>query len=121
MDDLALSFAPEGRKSPISRVFCNKTYLNLSGLETQLKSAKNGLGREEAAYWIMDRIAESFVRITEEAKRQTGARRVLVTGGVACSAFLRRYCEPYGYVFGRKDLCSDNAVGIALAGGSLCR
>ena len=120
IDDLALSFAPEGRKSPFSRVFCDKTYLNLSGLETQLKSAKNALSKEEAAYWVMDAIAESFVRITEAAKKETGARTVLVTGGVACSAFLRGRCEPYGYAFGRRDLCSDNAVGISLLGGALC-
>jgi tRNA A37 threonylcarbamoyltransferase TsaD len=62
----------------------------------------------------MDRISESFVRICEAAKAETGAGQVLVSGGVACSRFLRGYCKERGYRFGRPDLCGDNAAGEAL-------
>ena len=123
IDDLACGFVPEGQKNPFSRVFTQKTYLNLSGLETQLKSPKIGLplSREATAYFVMERIAESFCRIAEEACRQTGATSVLVTGGVACSRFLRRFCNGANYVFGDARLCSDNAVGVSLLGGATCR
>lgn len=125
IDDLACSYAPEGLKNPFSRVFTQKTYLNLSGLETQLKSAKivSDLSREAAAFYVMERLSESFCAIADEACRQTGARKVLVTGGVACSRFLRRYCSERGkiYVFGDPRLCSDNAVGVSLIGGAACR
>ena len=125
IDDLALSFDAEGLKNPFSRVFVQKTYLNLSGLETQLKSPKIGLAlsKEEAAAFIMERIAESFCTIAESACEETGAARILVTGGVACSGYLRRYCKEKNenrFLFGRPSLCSDNAVGVSLYGGSHC-
>lgn len=123
IDDLACSYAPEGLKNPFSRVFTQKTYLNLSGLETQLKSAifQNGLSKEAAAYFVMERIAESFCAIADAACEETGASRVLVTGGVACSRYLREYCRNKKYVFGDRTLCSDNAVGVSLYGGAQCR
>lgn len=120
IDQLALAFRPEGFKNPLCRVFCDKSYLNLSGLETQLKSAKNAMDKEMLAYCLMDRISESFVKICEAAKEETGAEQVLVTGGVACSEFLRNYCEGRGYHFGERVLCSDNAVGVSLIGGKAC-
>ena len=123
IDDLACSYAPEGLKNPFSRVFTQKTYLNVSGLETQLKSAifQNGLSKEAAAYFVMERIAESFCAIADAACEETGASRVLVTGGVACSRYLREYCRNKKYVFGDRTLCSDNAVGVSLYGGAQCR
>ena len=123
IDDLACSYAPEGLKNPFSRVFTQKTYLNLSGLETQLKSAifDTGLTREAAAYFAMERIAESFCTIADEALAETGTSRLLVTGGVACSRFLRNYCKDKNYVFGDARLCSDNAAGVSLFGGARCR
>ena len=123
IDDLACSYASEGLKNPFSRVFTQKTYLNLSGLETQLKSAifDSGLTKEAAAYFAMERIAESFCAIADEALAQTGVSRLLVTGGVACSRFLRTYCKDKNYVFGDARLCSDNAVGVSLFGGARWR
>jgi len=95
----------------------------VSGLETQLKSAEigSGLSKEAAAYFAMERIAQSFCEIADEACAQTGARMVLVTGGVACSRFIRNYCKEKPYVFGERALCSDNAVGVSLYGGAVCR
>ena len=114
IDDLALGYAPEGLKNPLCRVFTDKTYLNLSGLETRLRSAEKGLSAEALSFFLMERISESFVKICEAAKEQTGADQVLVSGGVACSSFLRKYCKDKGYRFGRPDLCGDNAAGEAL-------
>ena len=79
------------------------------------------LSKEAAAYFAMERIAESFCRIADAACEETGAANVLVTGGVACSAFLRRYCKNKGYRFGDARLCSDNAAGVSLLGGAACR
>lgn len=123
IDDLASEYVPEGQKNPFSRVFADKTYLNLSGLETQLKSPKiaSELSRNAAAYFVMERVAESFCRIADAALKETGAKRILVTGGVASSRFLRQYCKDRPYVFGEPRLCSDNAVGVAFFGGSRCR
>ena len=114
VDALALGYASEGLKDPLCRVFTAKTYLNLSGLETRLKSAEKGLPADALCFFLMERISESFVSICEAAKEETGAGQVLVSGGVACSSFLRKYCRDKGYRFGRPDLCADNAAGEAL-------
>ena len=114
VDDMACSYAPEGLCDPLCRVFTDKTYLNLSGLETRLKSAEKDYPPQALCYFLMQRISESFVKICESAKKEYAADQVLVSGGVACSNFLRNYCKDKGYVFGRKDLCSDNAFGEAL-------
>ena len=117
VDDMACSYAQEGLCDPLCRVFTDKTYLNLSGLETALKRAENQYGPQELAYFTMERIAESFVKITELALKESGAKQLLVSGGVACSAFLREYCSRIkgrSFAFGQPALCSDNACGEAL-------
>ena len=114
VDHLACTYAPEGLSDPLCRVFTDKTYLNLSGIETRLRSAENSYPHDALCYFLMSRISESFISICEAAKAEYRADQVLVSGGVACSSFLRKTCGPFGYIFGRPDLCSDNAFGEAL-------
>ena len=122
IDEAALKMASEGLKCPFKRVFMSESGLNLSGLETSLRTAENSYSAEELSYFAMLRISESFVKATEHLKDKYNVSQVLVSGGVACSQFLREYCAPCGYVFGQKEYCSDNAAGEALiAYGSLCR
>ena len=113
IDKMAMENTPSSKKNPFVEVFIDKTYTNLSGLETQLVQAEESFSKEDLAYYAMERISESFVRIAEAARRETGIQRFLVTGGIASSKFLRRFCEPYGLLFGLPELCSDNAVGVA--------
>ena len=122
VDDLAISHVPEGRKSPLPAVFTDKTYISLSGIEDALKrtiSSPDAPGPAELSYWLMTRVAESLCRILDCAAEETGCGQILIGGGVACSGFVRRYCEERGkaYVFGQPRLCSDNAVGVALMRG----
>ena len=114
VDHLACTYAAEGLQDPLCRVFTDKTYLNLSGLETRLKSAENNMPSQALCYFMMKHISESFVNICETAKKEFSTDQILVSGGVACSSFLREHCKGKGYVFGHKELCSDNAVGEAL-------
>ena len=114
IDEAALRMAAEGPKAPFKRVYMDETGLNLSGLETSLRTAEKSFSADELAYFAMDRIAESFTRSVEKIKADRGIDQVLVSGGVASSRFLRRYCEGRGYRFGQPGLCSDNAVGDAL-------
>ncbi len=119
IDEAAVNYAPEGRKNPFSRVFVDGTGLNLSGLETQLKTKMRGFELHELAYFLMERISESFVKLTDNVIKSSGIDSVLITGGVASSAFLRAYTAKQGksWSFGQPRLCSDNAVGCAL----ICR
>lgn len=113
IDKMAVENPPESKMNPFVGVFIDRTYTNLSGLETQLVQAEESFSKEDLAYYAMERISESFVRIAEAAREMTGIDSFLVTGGIASSRFLRRFCEPYGFMFGRPELCSDNAVGVA--------
>ena len=122
IDEAALRMASEAPKCPFKRVFISESGLNLSGLETSLRTAENSFSADELSFFAMDRISDSFVTAAEHLKDIHGVSHVLVSGGVACSQFLREYCEPYGYTFGLREYCSDNASGEALiAYNTLCR
>ena len=122
IDEAALRMASEGLKCPFKRVFMSESGINLSGLETSLRTAENSFSADELSYFTLFRISESFVTAAERLKDKYNVSQVLVSGGVACSQFLREYCAPYGYVFGQKEYCSDNAAGEALiAYKHLCR
>lgn len=97
--------------NPLSKIHIEDKFVNISGIENQIKQLT--LSPEEIAYCVMERISESFVSIINN----TNAKQVLVAGGVASSQFLRKYCRNYNYKFGKTELCSDNAVGLALSGG----
>ncbi|MBR6237408.1 MAG: DNA-binding protein [Firmicutes bacterium] len=122
IDEAALRMAPNAPKCPFKRVFMTESGLNLSGLETSLRTAENTFGADELSYFAMLRISESFVKAAEVLKEKYCVSQLLVSGGVACSEFLREYCRPYGYIFGQKQFCADNAAGEALiAWRSRCR
>ena len=118
VDEEALKHPPLSIRNPLGRIFKGDTFINLSGTETQIRGIDCFYPLDEIMFYMMERIAESFVAICEAAKEKHGADQVLVSGGVACSGFLRNYCSIFckekKYVFGRMDLCSDNAVGEAL-------
>ena len=100
-------------KNPFCRAVLKDEGVNLSGIESQVLSKINDYTQQELAFFLMERISESFVSIMETARKKQNVIQVLVTGGVASSAFLREYCNNYGYMFGQPRLCSDNAVGVA--------
>lgn len=117
MDGLALSYTSESPKNPFCRPYSRKSGLNLSGIENQLKSAENKLPKEELAYYMMERIAESIKLICEDAAADTGAEQVLLAGGVSSSGFIRNYLKDSGFIFADPKYCSDNAAGLAYSGG----
>ncbi len=122
MDKLALKgTAPE--KPALSPVHFNGLDVNLSGVETQ---AAKWIAKESPDMSILSRqlftvIAEALVRWAGTAMKETGCRRVLFTGGVASSTFIRKAVEERiagtdSIFFGRPSLSSDNAVGVGLLG-----
>ncbi len=65
----------------------------------------------------------NLCKLTEKAISETDCSRVLFTGGVAASQFVRKEIEEYfkeksqSLMFGNPALSSDNAVGISFLGG----
>jgi N6-L-threonylcarbamoyladenine synthase len=106
--------------------------LSFSGLKTAVK-----LFLERDPDWSAGRPPERFVMDVcasfqaalvdvliakiGEGLRQTGARRILLCGGVACNSYLRRRAEALAARLGCETaypspmLCADNAVMIGLA------
>ncbi|MBO5535807.1 MAG: O-sialoglycoprotein endopeptidase [Clostridia bacterium] len=104
---------------------------SLSGAETAVNRMidSGSFSKEQIAAEIYDFLIRTIFRMIEQACTETGIRQVLVAGGVAGSANLRKglaeRCERKrlnAFVqFARPDLSGDNAVGIALLGAERLR
>ncbi len=98
--------------------------INLSGIETQFRrELEKGSDPEKLVYDLFQNICICLGRLTEHAVSETGCSRILFTGGVAASRFVREELKEYfagkqvSAVFADPVLSSDNAVGAALLGG----
>lgn len=105
--------------------------INLSGIETQCqRELQKGTDAGVLIYELFRNISACLCRLTEKAVTETGCNRLLFTGGVSASRFvrdeIRRYFDvktfysenPLQIVFGDPALSSDNAVGVAFLGGN---
>jgi N6-L-threonylcarbamoyladenine synthase len=107
--------------------------LSFSGLKTAVKlfleRNVERAGGEEREAFVADVCASFQAALVdvlaakiEEGLRQTGARRILLSGGVACNSYLRRRTDALGRRLGIEaaypspNLCADNAIMIGLAG-----
>ncbi len=99
---------------------------HLSGAETRCKQwlQTGELTREQVAAETFDLLARSAARMIAAACGKTGARQVLVVGGVASSTLLREQIphrlQKLGcraeVLFGKREFASDNAAGVARYG-----
>ena len=99
--------------------------INLSGLETQCqRELEKGAEPEKLIYELFLKISNCLCQLTEKAISQTGCSKILFTGGVSASQFIRKEIEQYfsgkliQIEFGDPALSSDNAVGISFLGGN---
>lgn len=97
-------------------VSVNGTDINFSGAET--KAMRLSGKPENIAAAVLECVAKSVKTVVENAKNAFNIDRVLIVGGVASNRQVREHIGD-GAVFAAPRLCSDNAVGIALLGGSL--
>ena len=98
--------------------------INLSGIETQCRrELEKGADRDLLIFELFRSISGCLCRLTEKAAEETNCGRVLFTGGVSASRFVRDEIERYftgkslHLVFGDPALSSDNAVGVSFLGG----
>ena len=98
--------------------------INLSGLETQCRrEIEKGTEPNQLIYELFLKMSSCLCRLTEKAVTETGCRRILFTGGVTASRFIRNeisdrfHDKDWSIVFGDPALSSDNAVGISFLGG----
>lgn len=122
LDRLAQEEAGMAAKNPLGPVFQKDAWINLSGMETQMKQLAGNYEPQLIASFLFQRISENLISILEYLKSSLEIDQVLITGGVAASRTLRAHCRERGYEFAAPHLCGDNAVGTALLKGQpLCR
>lgn len=116
IDKLAIAYN-KADKPPIKKITVKETDVNISGIENQINKLidSKDYSKEAISYFVMKTIADSLKTIIDNLDY----KQVLLSGGVSSSQFLRQYFINTNVMFGRADLCSDNAVGLALSEGEL--
>lgn len=116
IDKLAMLY-DKSSKNPIKKITIKENDLNISGIENQINKLieSKEYSNEAIAYFVMTTIADSLKTIIDKLDY----KQVLLTGGVSSSQFLRQYFLNTNVMFGMANLCSDNAVGLALSEGEL--
>lgn len=98
---------------------------SFSGAETKLLGfIADGAPKEDAAFAVYGNVVNTVDKLLHNACGQTDVQDVLVMGGVATSALLRRMLKEradkrrrgYALHFGKPELSGDNAVGVARMG-----
>ena len=154
LDEIACSAVPEGGFTYSSRgntcienpltgsISVKSTYVNLSGIETQLMRALSaassvsgaekplreaGNSEKRIVLELFCRVAAALVKLSCSALKAAETDRIVFVGGVTASRFLRseleRRLSSHGYraIFGEPRLSSDNACGTARLGAACLR
>ena len=115
----------EKRKLLLKKIPVEGLEINLSGIETQCqRELQKGADPNWLIYELFSKISSSLCQITEKAIDETGCSRIMFTGGVSASKFIREEINRYfasksvRIEFGDPALSSDNAVGISFLGGN---
>lgn len=115
LDRLALEATSKKLKIPI----CVRDYdINFSGQETKgITFIKEGYAFAEIAYAVMDCISKTLEKTIDNLFKNYELP-LLITGGVACSSFIKSYLSAKfsNVYFSDKKYASDNAVGVAYIG-----
>lgn len=120
IDQLAIEQEKPETLFPVS---VRDTWLNFSGLENKAQQALSAGNSQGVIAWnVLDAVSRSLAKAVAAAVRETGCRRVLFSGGVAASLFLRnslksnKLLKGINVVFAENRYSVDNAVGVALMG-----
>lgn len=116
LDKMALAGTAD--KSMFKKVKVEDGYFNISGLENQVyqKDAKT----IDICASLFERITITLADSVKQVSEKTGIEKIVFAGGVSSSEYIRNTLDKYldiEYTFGKPELSSDNAVGIAILGG----
>ena len=113
------AYRPGGAKLSVN---VDGLHTNLSGAETQaLRMLEEGRDKTQVFSGVIDCVAQTLKKLTENAEKQTDLQKFIFTGGVICNTIVReqiaRSCaaQNAAAIFAQKQYCSDNACGLALA------
>ncbi len=124
MDEYALK--SQESKMDFCRIKVCDGELNISGIETQIQRYIKNAAADDAlpdemkisiSSALFFRVGQAIADMIKQGREKTGIKPVIIAGGVASSAFIRKMLsgEP-DLFFGSARLSSDNAVGTAILG-----
>lgn len=121
MDFLAVSC--KERKKLLSDIKVCDGYFNLSGIETQGQRLISSVSEYQLAESLFLNLCRSICEMTMQLADKYKTDKFIFAGGVSSSVYVRNYIKDnlgkkVRFVFGKYDLCTDNAVGTALLGGN---
>ena len=116
--------AENDRKHPsiFTKIKVQDGYVNLSGIETQGQRMFADYPQEEVLDDLFEKLSASVLEMTLQLSEKYNIKNFIYAGGVSCSQYMRQYLMnrltgKLNIAFGRSELSSDNAVGVALLGG----
>jgi N6-L-threonylcarbamoyladenine synthase len=125
----ALAGQGQAGRFQFSRPMCDRPGLDFSfsGLKTQVLLAYRGhehdqQAKADIALAFQEAVAETLTIKCRRALKQTGARTLVVAGGVGANVRLRELLrqaserEGFRLAFPRPEFCTDNGAMIAYAG-----
>ncbi len=100
-------------KLPVS---ADGSFVSFSGVETKASRMADSVDKAALARGVLEAVANTLVRSINNAIKETGARDVLIVGGVASNAMIREALTKNldaDVFFASAKYSSDNAVGTA--------
>ena len=120
MDKIAIS--SRGHRQIFTKIKVKDGYVNLSGIETQGQRLLAEYPHIELLDDLFETLSESIMEMTLQLSSKYRIKNFIYAGGVSCSQYMRQYLSEHLYrdlniAFGKSELSSDNAIGVALLGG----
>ena len=121
--------AADGASDVLTRIRVSEGWLNLSGIDTQIKRTleNSGTASCESAgpliCEIFEKVSDAMTDMVIQGAEKTGVSDIIMAGGVTSSSFIRRRAlkrldaAGINAVFDENGLAQDNAVGISVLGG----
>lgn len=114
--------ASEGHPQIFTKIRVKDGYVNLSGIETQGQRLLRDYPQMQLIDDLFEKLSQSIMEMTLQLSSKYNISNFIYAGGVSCSQYMRQYLVEHLYrdlhiVFGKSELSSDNAIGVALLGG----
>ena len=120
MDKIAM--ASSGHPPIFTPIQVKDGYVNLSGIESQGQRVLGEYPQMALIEDLFEKLSAAIMKMTLQLSTKYEIRNFIYAGGVSCSQYMRNFLVEHllkdlNIVFGKSELSSDNAIGVALLGG----
>lgn len=108
-------------KENVKQIHLENNYVNLSGMENTFEKliSSSNFKKEDIIAKLFLIISDALIKQIRYSLDISGLNKIVLSGGVFANSYIRRDIEEANikncdFYFGDANLCSDNAVGIAV-------